>query len=242
MALLAQQEVCCEPRRVGVGRLGIEGQLAQQDGGGGLAPIVRGRAGHLEVVDEIHIVVDGDGVFPRRHRARQSQMTIDGRGFELREELLEQPVALFRTVVVNDGFHPWEFQRVDTDLADPLLVGQEGLEVFRRVFDFHQIGVVGGRVVIGVDAIPAPIRIAHLGGGIGRLRYVELRAQDRGQARDGGGHQRVPALLATARLDLDFRSEGGVVGAGVVHLDAGRGLEFLPQRQAFLLVDGGIDV
>ena len=47
--------------------------------------------------------------------------------------------------------------------------------------------------------------------------------------------------LAAARLDLDLGGQRRVIAADIFDLDAGRVLELLPQRQAFLFVDGRID-
>src|SRR5262249_58127190 len=118
---------------------------------------------------------------------------------------------------------------------------EEFLVTLRQLGRRDQVGVVGGRVVIGVDAVPAAVRIARLRDEAARLRRVELQQRLVGQPVHRGGDREIPAALPGSALDRDARQNDRIGQAHVVHFYAGGILEHLPQRQALLLVHGGIE-
>ena len=129
--------------------------------------------------------------------------------------------------MVEDRLEPFVVGAVDGDAAGPFLVLDELVVGLRQVGGLDQIGVVGGRIVVGVKPVPAPARIARLGqDGLG-FRRIERRELLGRNLVEGGGLQDVPGLLAGAELHCHAGHQRRVVAAHVRNLDAGGFLENL---------------
>jgi hypothetical protein len=135
--------------------------------------------------------------------AGERQMAVDHHGLERRNHILEQFLAALLAVISDDRAQPLVIGIVERNLAGPFLAFEELLVVLRELRSLHQVGVVGRHIVVGVDAVPAPVRIARLRDQALRLRRVELQQHIVGQAIDRGGDREIPAALARAVLDRD---------------------------------------
>ena len=224
-----------------MGRLGVHRHLAEEQGhrvhhpeGGRGA-----REGH--VVGQHGVIVERHRIFARSHGAGRRQMAVEHGDLEGGDQILQQLAALVLPVMGEHGVHPFIVRALDGDAAHPFLLGQELLVGLGQVFRLHQVRIVGGRIVIGVDAIPLALGIARRGHDVLGLRRIEGQHHVVGQLVGGGRVDQVPGLLAGARLDGHAAHELRVRRAHIVHLDAGGLLENLPQRQALLLIGGGID-
>ena len=141
----------------------------------------------------------------------------------------------------DHGAQPFVIGVVQSDLAGPFLVLEEFLVALRQLRFFDQASVIGGGVVIRIDAIPAAVRVASLRNEDGRLGRVELQQHLGRQPVHRGGDREIPAALPRPVLDCHARDDDGVGRAHIVHLHSRCILEHLPERQPFLLVDRGID-
>ena len=111
----------------------------------------------------------------------------------------------------------------------------------RQLLALDELGVVGGRVVVGIDAVPAPVGIARLRDKALGLRRIDLRQHRVGQPVHRRRHHHVPAVLLGAEFDRDAADDAGVGGAHIADLDAGRVLEDLVIGQRLLLVHRAVD-
>ena len=118
--------------------------------------------------------------------------------------LSELAAALLAVVRENAG-EPLGVGGVDRDLAGPFLVIEEFLVGLRQVRRLDEIGVVGGRIVVAVDAVPAAVRSARLRDEILRFRRIELQQHVVGEPIDRRGGDQIPGALAGAVLDRDAR-------------------------------------
>src|SRR5262249_56658573 len=81
----------------------------------------------------------------------------------------------FRGVVADYRAQPFVVGVLEGDLAGPLLAVEKFLVTLRQLRWRDQVGVVGGRVVIGVDAVPAAVRVAGLRNEAARPRGVGIQ-------------------------------------------------------------------
>ena len=143
--------------------------------------------------------------------------------------------------MLEQRLEPFVVGAVDGDLSGPFLALGELLVALRQVRRLHLLGVVGRRVVVGVDAIPALVGIARLGEDVPGFRRLVGREHLRRQLVDRGHMHDVVGFLISAEFNGHARGQDRIRAAHILDLDSGRLLENLEQRQPFLLVGRGID-
>ena len=104
-------------------------------------------------------------------------MPVEHHGLQTRLNVAQQLQPLVAPVELEHRVHPFAVRGLDGELADPLLAVQEILEGPRQFVRFHQIGVVLGHAVAGIDAIPALIGVARLGHDVLGVGWFELQGQ-----------------------------------------------------------------
>ena len=237
----AQHEIGGEPRGVRALRLGVHRNAGiEQDHRIEREDFDRA-AGELHIARQHHVVVERQPILAGADRTGEREVPVGDHRLERADHALDDLRRLRLTEVLEEALEPIEVGAVDGDLAGPFFLVRELLVALRQRRGADHLGVVGRRVVVGVDAIPAPVRIARGGVevlGLGRfiLREHLLRQFVRRMRKD-----HVEGALAGTRLDHRARHQHVVAGADVVHLDSGRVLEDFEQRQALALVGRGID-
>src|SRR5207249_9361190 len=101
-------------------------------------------------------------IFPRPNRACQRKMSIDQHRLQRARQFPEQCFASLLAIMHDHGAQPFVIGVVESDLAGPFLVLEEFLVALRQLRSFDQASVIGGGVVIRIDAIPAAVRVASL--------------------------------------------------------------------------------
>ena len=158
-----------------------------------------------------------------------------------RHDGLDELDALLLAVILHDGLEPFVVGAVDGDLAGPFLVLGKLLVALRQLRGLDLLGVVGRRIVVGVDAVPALVRIAGIRGDVAGLGRLVGRQHLQRHLVDGRGLHDVVGFLIGAKLDRHARHQDRVGCAHIFDLDAGRVGEQFEQRQAFLLVGRRVD-
>ena len=228
-------------RRVRVPGLGIDGDLRIEQRHRGERKHLDRCAGELDVERQVGEIVQRQQVFARADRTRHRQPPIGQHRLEIGHDRPHQRRALLLTKILQDALEPFDVGTFERDPTRPFLALCQLLETLRQVGGLHLFGVIGRRVVDGVDAVPAPIGIACLReNGLG-FRKVHLRQHLRRHLVGVGNVDDVERRPAGARFDRHTREQRGIVAADVVELDAGGILENLEQGQAFLLVGRRVD-
>ena len=168
-------------------------------------------------------------------------MAVDDDGVELAHQILQQLASALLAKMFEHADHPFSVAGVHGDAARPLLLLQKLLVGLGQVLLFHQRGVVGGRIIGGVDPIPSPIGIARFRPQVFGFRRIELLGHLwRQAAHHRGGHD-VPGGLPRPGLGHDARGERRLRAPDEIDLHPRHLLKQLQQRQGLLLIGGGIN-
>src|SRR5260221_10885992 len=82
-------------------------------------------------------------------------MSIDHHRLHCVHQIPEQFFAAVRAIVHDHRAQPLVIGVVESDLAGPFVVSEEFLIALRQLRCLDQVGVVGGRIIVRIDAVPA---------------------------------------------------------------------------------------
>ena len=120
LTLLAQDEVCPEPRRVGMWCLGGGTDLHIEHADRIDRPVVGRHTGKLHVHRQIDVVGQRHEVFAGAHCARHREMPVDDRRLERRSQSAQHIASLAVAVMLEQRRHPFAVVFVNDHASCPV--------------------------------------------------------------------------------------------------------------------------